>query len=89
MLGKIFHISRLNEGVKMAEGLKEKMAFTCYQGLFQYRRMPFGLTNTSMAILFASKEWNFVFVYLDDLLIRSRSIAEHVEQPRKVFLRLE
>ena len=81
--------------VKMAEGSKEKTAFTCHQSLFQYRRMSFDLTNAPakfqrlMATLFAGKEWSFVFVYLDNLLIVSRSIAEHVEHLRKVFQRLE
>ena len=55
---------------------------------FQYRRMSFGLTNAPamfqrlMATLFAGKEWSFVFVYLDNLLIVSISIAEHVEHLR-------
>ena len=98
MSGKVLHVSRLNEEyhqVKMAKGSKEKTAFTCHQGHFQYRRIPFVLTNALatfqrlMAILFAGKEWNFVFVYLDNLLIVSRSIAEHVEHLRKVFQRLE
>ena len=57
--------------------------------------MPFGLTNALatfqrlMAAPFAGKQWSFVFVYLDDLLIVSRSIAQHVEHLRKVFQRFE
>lgn len=78
----------------MAEKSKDKTAFTCHQGLFQYRRMPFGLTNAPatfqqlMAMLFAGKEWDFVFVYLDDLLVVSKSITEHVEHLRKVFQKI-
>ena len=99
MPGKVLHISiDLMKGyhqVKMAEGSKEKTAFMCHQGLFQYRRMPFGLANVAatfqrlMATLFSGKEWSFMFAYLDNLLIVSRSIAEHVEHIRKVFLRSE
>ena len=81
--------------VKMAEGSKDKTAFTCHQGLFQYRKMPFGLTNAPatfqrlMATLFAGREWSFVFIYLDDLLVVSRSFEEHVEHLGKVFQKLE
>ena len=96
--GKYFTSLDLMKGyhqVKMAEGSKDKTAFICHQGLFQYRRMPFGLTNAPatfqrlMATLFAGREWSFVFVYLDDLLVVSRSIKEHVEHLGKVFQKLE
>ena len=62
--------------VKMAEESKEKTAFICHRGLYQFRRMPFGLTNAPatfqrlMERLFAG--WDFVFIYLDDILIASR-----------------
>ena len=32
--------------VKMAKESKEKTAFVCHHGLYQYCRMPFELTNT-------------------------------------------
>ena len=63
-------------------------------GLFHYLRMPFGLPNTPatfqhlMSQLLAGKEWSFVFVYLDDLLVVSKSITEHVEHLGKVLKQL-
>ena len=95
--GRYFSSLDLMKGyhqVKMADRSKEKTAFTCHQGLFQYRRMPFGLTNAPatfqrlMTTLFAGKEWNFVFIYLDDLLIVSKSITEHMEHLKRVLIRL-
>ena len=59
--------------VKMEEQSKLKTASTCHLGLYQYHRMPFGLTNVPatfqrlMNKLFSGKEWESVFVYLDDI----------------------
>ena len=80
--------------VKMSDDDKHKTAFTCHLGLYQYRRMPFGLTNAPatfqrlMAQLFSGPEWDFVFVYLDDILIASTSMDEHLEHVEKVLKRL-
>jgi hypothetical protein len=56
--------------------------------------MPFGLTNalatfcTLMNDIFW--EWlnDFVVVYIDDILVYSNSMEEHMEHFRKVFQRL-
>ena len=77
--------------VKMAENSKHKTAFVCHLGQYQYRRMPFGLTNAPatfqrlMSQLFSGKEWEFVSVYLDNVLIASRDIKEHLEHVKKVL----
>ena len=42
-----------------------------------------------MSQLFAGKEWEFVSVYLDDLLIASKSMSEHMVHVKKVLLRLK
>ena len=78
--------------VKMAEESKHKTAFVCHLG--QYRRMPFGLTNAPatfqrlMSQLFSGGEWDFVSVYLDDVLIASQNMQEHVEHLKKVLQKL-
>ena len=80
--------------VKMDDSSKHKTAFVCHLGQYQYRRMPFGLTNAPatfqrlMSQLFAGKEWEFVSVYLDDILIASQNMQEHREHVRQVLLRL-
>ena len=95
---KIFTSLDLMRGyhqVKMDEDSKHKTAFVCHMGLFQFRRMPFGLTNAPatfqrlMSQLFAGKEWEFVSVYLDDLLIASKSMTEHMVHVKKVLSRLK
>lgn len=57
--------------------------------------MLFGLTNAPamfqrlMNQLFCGMEWDFVFVYLDDLLTVSKSVQEHLEHIRKALDCLE
>jgi len=78
----------------MAEDAKHKTAFTCHLGLFQYCRMLFGLTNAPAAFqhlmsqLFLGQEWSYVFVYLYDILIASKSMGEHVEHVQRVMGKL-
>jgi transposase InsO family protein len=53
--------------------------------------MPFGLTNapatfmTMMNRLFRPYLYNFVVIFIDDILVYSRSIREHITHLRKVF----
>ena len=57
-------------------------------------RMPFGLCNTPatfqrvMQAVLAGLEWQSCFVYLDDILIVSKTFSEHIQHIRKVFERL-
>ena len=74
----------------MEEKLKPKTAFTCHLGLYQYQQMPFGLTNVPATFqrligkLFGGKDRDFIFVYLDDILVASKSTKEHLEHLQKV-----
>lgn len=53
-------------------------------GHFEYLVMPFGLTNAP-AVLQAQHIYTFTFVYLDDILIFSRNMREHVQHVRLVL----
>ena len=95
--GKVFTTLDLMKGyhqIRMHSESKDKTAFTCHMGHFQYRRMPFSLTNSPatfqrlMSLLFNGREWDILFIYLDDLLIVSKSISEHLEHLEKVLNRL-
>ena len=58
--------------VTMEESSKPKTAFISHLGLFQYSRMPSGLTNAParlMGKVFGGRDWDFVFMYLDDIPI--------------------
>ena len=71
-------------------------AFACEWGLFEYQVMPMGLTNSPATFqrlmnVVLSKEIKegFVVVYMDDILIFSNSLAEHLEHIRRVISRLK
>jgi len=80
--------------VPVEESSRPLTAFICRRGLFQFRRMPFGLHN-------APATWQrlidnvlgpdlqpYVFVYLDDVVILTQDFEEHLRILREVFRRL-
>lgn len=68
------------------------MAISTQFGLFEFLRMPFGLHNSGQTfqrfINSVLHGLEFCHVYLDDLLIASRSPEQHEEHLRTVFQRL-
>ena len=94
---KVFSALDLMKGyhqVKVREEDKHKTAFVCHQGLYQYRRMPFGLTNAPATFqrlidkVFNKTDWPFVFTYLDDILIASKSMEEHFDHIAAVLTKI-
>ena len=77
--------------VRVKEEDIEKTACVTRYGSFEYLVMPFGLTNapaTFCALMqrvlhdFIDK---FMVVYLDDIIVYSQMLDEHVEHLRQVF----
>jgi hypothetical protein len=71
-----------------------KTTFTTRYGLSEYLVMPFGLTNAPahfmylMNYVFMPELDKFVMVFIDDILIYSRSMDEHEEHLQIVLQRL-
>lgn len=69
-----------------------KTAITTPFGLYEFVRMPYGLRNAAQTFQRfmdeVTKGLDFVFVYLDDILVASKSEREHKEQLKQLFIRL-
>jgi hypothetical protein len=71
--------------IEIEEADKHKTAFTTSQGHYEFNRMPFGLTNAPatfqrlMNNLLQPVIHKFALVYLDDVIIYSKTIDEHIK----------
>ena len=74
------------------EADKEKTAFACHRSLFEFNVMPFGLScahaifQELMAIVLQGLP--FATAYLDDILIFSETLEDHLSHLETVFNRL-
>ena len=79
-------------------GLEEESrpltAFTYDENRYQWNRLPMGQTSSSsqfarcMAILFQNVPFQALICYLDDILVGSRTVEEHLKRLRFIFDRL-
>ena len=77
--------------IRMREEDESKTVFKTHHGHFQFRVMPFGLTNAPatfqclMNAIFGKYVRKFVIIFLDDILVFSETMEEHLEHLRIVF----
>eukprot|EP00171_Calliarthron_tuberculosum_P022928 IDg22928t1 len=72
----------------------DKTAFVSHSGFFEWTRMPFGLTNApatfqrALDMILAGYKWRSCLVYLDDVIIFSKSVEEHITHLDEVLTAL-
>ncbi len=77
--------------IPVAEQDIEKTAFSCHRGHFEYLRMPFGLANApavfqrTMDKVLAPVIGQCAMVYIDDIVVYSKSVREHADHLSAVF----
>lgn len=81
--------------IAMHEDDRHKPAFSTPFGLYEYTRMPMGLCNSPatfqrlMQQIFNDSAFQILLTYLDDLIVYSKTIDEHLERLDKVFTKLK
>ena len=82
--------------VEVAESDKEKTAFTAGPlDLYEFNRMPFGLTSTPatfqrlMENCLGDPNLRDCLIYLNDIVVFSRTFEEHLARLEEVFRRLK
>ena len=73
---------------------RHKTAFACELGLFEWRRMSFGLCNASATFQRAiaralqkivNRKGSMVMAYIDDIVIATETVEDHMARLREVF----
>ena len=82
--------SRYNQ-ILMDEEDQEKTSFVTSQGLYCYKVMPFGLKNIGATYqrlvnrMFSHQIGRNVEVYVDDMLVKSKDKANHLDDLKETF----
>ena len=82
--------SRYNQ-ILMDEEYQEKTSFVTSQGLYCYKVMPFGLKNIGATYqrlvnhMFSHQIGRNVEVYVDNMLVKSKDEANHLDDLKETF----
>ena len=69
----------------------DKTAFICREGMYRFKKMPFGLCNAGatfqrlMDIILSGLTFEICLAYLDDIIVFSADEASHLERLQAVF----
>ncbi|KAK3084156.1 hypothetical protein FSP39_009188 [Pinctada imbricata] len=94
---KIFSTLDLASGfwqIPMDPETAHKSAFVTPTGVFQWKRMPFGLVNAPasfqalMTQVLRGLNWKTCLVYVDDILVFSANFSQHLQHLNEIFERL-
>lgn len=81
--------------IEVTENDIQKTAFNVEHGHFEYVRMPFGLKNAPatfqrvMDNVLRELLGKICFVYMDDIIVFSSSLQEHISNLQTIFITLE
>ena len=81
--------------LSIAKRDRYKTAFVTHHGQFQWRRMPFGLSTApasfqrALDMVLTQFKWKTCLVYLDDVIIFSNSVEEHIRHVDEILTALE
>ena len=96
--GKIFSsldLASAYHNIRIRDSDVDKTAFITPLGMYEFRVLPFGLSNapsvfaTVMHRILQPFTGKFVVLYLDDILIFSETEQEHAEHIRSVLQKLK
>jgi hypothetical protein len=80
--------------IRIKQGDEWKTAFRTHLGLYEFCVMPMGLTNAPATFqrhvnhVLREYLYKFALAYLDDILIYSKTMEEHMDHVRKVLQKL-
>ena len=81
--------------VEIAEEDRDKTTFASHSGLYRFGRMPCRLKNApatfqrAVDIILSRVKWETALVYLDDVIVYSRTVTEHMAHLGEVLRQLQ